>query len=194
MVGVNLYKRKKVKLKITTFLLLCAILILPVAAFRITLNTMREMEISSIRAESPHASRFLTGAIQDLGSAAQQLNQESTLMNQRIRNLQAGSRELENNVLYQVKVQNALEQFLESIHAFPHSRIYINAISIARGRDLKLDFFEAAPTDDQHPSGALETHIRQNLQPLGARIVHTASDSLFFKGKYLQITVPLAGM
>ncbi len=195
MVGVNLYKRKKGKLKITTFLLLCIILVLPVAAFRITLYSIREMEVNSIRAESPNASRYMSATqISDLRSASQQLDQQSSIMNQQIRTLQTASRDLERDALYQARIQGALEGFLDVVRSHTESRVYINALSIARGKELRIDFFETASDIEQYKPDSLENALKQRLQRFDVRIARTSSESLFYQGKYIQLNLPLTGM
>lgn len=144
MVNINLYKKKRQKFKITTVLFLIFIFLLPVIAFRVTLWTWKNTEISTFRQRFPIASSVVPdGSLGNLSKTAVEIRQKETSLKDEIIKLQVQSKSIENDIVYSYLIGNYLESFSKSYYNIKDKdKVFLKRLNLLRNNKFEVEYYD----------------------------------------------------
>ena len=149
MVNINLYKQKKPKLKLTTVLVLIAILLLPVLALRLTIETIKQSNLSEIRGKYQYARSFI--GTDDIEPMIQRTNSENISLVNRTNRIKNETERVKKDLIYAGLSSDFINELGIQYDRFKASeKIFIEAMKINRGKDFFLKYYNVNGKDYQN--------------------------------------------
>jgi len=147
LVSINLYRQKKSKLKLTTVLFLIAVLLLPVIALRITIETIKQNNLAEIRSRYQHSRKFIGD--EDIKSIIKVIGNENIKTLNRTNSIKAETERIKGDLVYAGLSSDFINElgFQYSVYA-DTEKIFIDTITIERGKDFFLKYYDVS---DEYP-------------------------------------------
>lgn len=142
MVNINLYKQKKPKLKLTTVLVLIIILLLPVLALRLTIETIKQSNLTELRGKYQYARSFI--GEDKVETIIQRLRNENTTMVNKINRINVETNQIKKDLVYAGLSSDFINELgIQYDHFKSVEKIFIEAMKITRGEDFVIKYYDA---------------------------------------------------
>lgn len=167
MVNINLYKKKKSKLKLTTILVLIGVFLLPVLALRLTLETIKQNNLAEIKGKYQYARSYIDEG--DIKKMINRLQSENSMIVNKTNRLRSETERIKKDIVYAGVSTDFIDEL--GIHynqTKATEKVFIESIKINRGQDFSLNYFNVNSKnmkDHQFSKG-----LKQAYQANGLRI------------------------
>ncbi|HPF16982.1 MAG TPA: hypothetical protein P5107_10635 [Thermotogota bacterium] len=140
MVNINLYKKKKSKLKLTTVLFLIAILLLPVLALRVTIETIKQSKLSDIRAEYQYARSYI--GTEDIEPMINRIKAENVKTVNKTAMIRVETDRIKKDLIYAGRSTAFVgEMGIQYDRYKANEKIFIESMTVKRGQDFFVKYY-----------------------------------------------------
>lgn len=141
MVNINLYKKKKPKLKLTTVLVLIAALLLPVIALRLTIETIKQTNLAEIKGKYQYARTYVGD--DDLEVMTSRIKSENTRVISKTNTIKAETERIKKDLVYAGLSSDFINELgIQYDRYKTNEKIFIEAMNITRGKDFFLKYYD----------------------------------------------------
>jgi len=141
LVNINLYKKKKPKLKLTTVLVLIAALLLPVIALRLTIETIKQTNLAEIKGKYQYARTYIGD--DDLEVMNNRIKNENTRLVSKTNTIKAETGRVKKDLIYAGLSSDFINELgVQFDHYKANEKIFIEAMNITRGKDFFLKYYD----------------------------------------------------
>ena len=140
MVNINLYKKKKSKLKLTTMLVLIGVLLLPVLALRLTIESIKQSNLAEIRGKYQYARSFIGD--DDIEAMINQIQNENNRVVIKTNSIRTETDRIKKDLVYAGLSSDFISELGAQYDRFKSTeKIFIEIMSIKRGEDFFLKYY-----------------------------------------------------
>ncbi|HPE67807.1 MAG TPA: hypothetical protein P5560_00455 [Thermotogota bacterium] len=202
MVDVNLYSKKKPRLKLLTVLILTGILVLPVAAFRITLWSLQMVEFNRLQSQYPIAAREMQSfRSSEFAAARQRLDQQERNLSAMVTRVRAETAKVEKDLVYAGTVQRVFSSFSDSFSQTGNGeKVFLNRMAVSRGSTMDMSYYDIPFAEESTQTLSLSFDFHQSfMESLLKTFPAPDADAqeinfLFLNALYNQLSLDLKGM
>jgi len=145
LVNINLYKKKKSKLKLTTVLVLIAVLLLPVLALRLTIESIKQSNLTEIRGKYQYARSYIGD--DDIEAMNNRIKNENIRVVNKTASIRAETDRIKKDLVYAGLSTDFIDELGMQFERFRSTeKIFIEAMNINRGEDFFLKYYNVNET------------------------------------------------
>jgi len=140
LVNINLYKQKKPKLKLLTVLFLIAVLLLPVLALRVTIETIKQSKLADIRGKYQYARSYI--GEDDIEVMINRIKAENVKVVNKTAMIRTETERIKKDLIYAGLSSDFIGELGFQYDRYKVSeKIFIEAMTIKRGQDFFLKYY-----------------------------------------------------
>lgn len=140
MVNINLYKKKKPKLKLTTILVLIGVFLLPVLALRLTIENLKQTNLAEIRGKYQYARSFI--GEDDITGMTNRIKSENITIVNKSNSIKTEMDSIKRDLIYAGLSTDFISELgVQYDRVKSSEKVFIESMKIIRGEDFFVKYY-----------------------------------------------------